>query len=444
MNVMLITKIQNRWPLWATLFFVVFASSCELPEQTVGLDIRPESDLLSLYQTDTLQVKMKTVREDSVKTDELSLSLLGNMVSPIFGQTGASIFTQVRLSTNNVNFGNTQYLIIDSLVLVMMMDKEFYGDLVPMRFSIRELGEQLELDSTYYSSRKLAVTGPELILPGSETVLPNPLATTFIDGEEVPASMRFQLSHDLAQRFIDASGTSDMANNDNFISFFKGFQISCNTTQSAILRINLINSQSRLLLYYRQGRGEDPKAFGFNINSETARYCSFEHGYSGSALSGIHLPEGLPGNETGYVQASGSCKLEIEIPNLENLNQYEERAVNQALLIIPVSDLNMPRTAKPERLFVLRKTTDGSFVGIADQSLGIDHADGTFRSTTNDYRLNISRHVQQVLNGTIENTPLYIVTGNASVSVRSVVLNGPDKDIIDNSKNARLLVTFSN
>lgn len=436
--------IQNKRPLWAALFFAGAVASCELPEQTVGLDMQPDSDLLNLFQTDTLTISMRTVREDSVKTDEVSLSLCGNMVNPIFGQTGASIFTQIRLSTNNVDFGDIQPIIIDSLVLVLAMDKEFYGDLAPMRFSIKELDEQMYLDSGYYSSRKLKTTGPNLILPGHEEKWPNPLATSVVDGEEVPAELRFRLNHSLAQRFLEASGTADLANNTNFVSFFKGFHISCATTQAAILRFNLVNSNSRLLLYYRPSEGEEQKTFGFNINSETARYTAFEHGFTGSAMASVNLPGGQPAAVTGFVKTPGGSKIELDIPHLLQLNNYPERAINKAVLILPLSDLNIPRSLRPERLFALRKADDGSFVGIADQSLGLDHMDGTYYSSTNEYRLNISRHVQRVLNGTIENTPLYIVSGNAAVSARATAVNGPTADSEDNTRNARLVITFSN
>jgi len=436
--------IQKKRPLWAALFFAGIMSSCELPEQTVGLNMQPDSDLLNLYQTDTLSINMRTVREDSVKTDEVSLSLLGNMVNPIFGQTGASIYTQIRLSTNNVDFGNIEPIIIDSLVLVLAMDKEFYGDLVPMRFSIKELDEQMYLDSGYYSSQKLNTTGANLIIPGHEEKWPNPLATSVADGEEVPAQLRFRLNHSLAQRFLDASGTTDLANNTNFVAFFKGFHISCNTTQAAILRFDLVNSNSRMLLYYRPAEGEEQKTFGFNINSETARYTAFEHGFTGSAMSSVGLPDGQPADVTGFVKTPGGSKIELDIPNLLQLNNYPERTINKAQIILPLSDLNIPRSLSPERLFVLRKATDGSFVGIADQALGLDHVDGTYYSASNDYRMNISRHVQQVLNGAIENTPLYIVSGNAAVTARATAVNGPAADSEDNTRNARLVITFSN
>ncbi|MCH2197258.1 MAG: DUF4270 domain-containing protein [Flavobacteriales bacterium] len=64
--------------------FTLFAiAGCEKPEQELGLGIQPDDDLLTAFQTDTTTIECFTIREDSLATDELSQSLLGNYFDPL-------------------------------------------------------------------------------------------------------------------------------------------------------------------------------------------------------------------------------------------------------------------------------------------------------------------------------------------------------------------------
>jgi hypothetical protein len=428
-------------PLGAALIcgiLLTWLSGCEVPENSVGKDLLPEEDLFSIYRTDTLSLIVRTIREDSLKTDETSLSLCGNMLCPVFGQTGASFYSQVRLGGNNPDFGNPAEIIVDSLVLVLAYDPEYFGNLVPMSFALREVTVLMNRDSVYYSTARLPVLSENLIATGEETKEFKP-GNVIVGNNTVQPTVRFRLKEDLAWKFINASGTSNMTNNVNFVKFFRGVHLSCNTINGAIIRFNLLNQESRIRMYYRRNEEDTERIFNFNLNSECARFNAFEHGHDVGQIVGVNQEGGLSGNDNAYIQAASGTKLTIEIPHLEQLNQYTYRTINKAELIIPVSALNSPKESVPERIFLLREAADGSTLALADQLLGLDYYGGAYEPSKQQYSFRLTRHVQAVLNGIIPNGPLVLVSGNSAISARRVILNGPDNQ----EMNMKLVVTFT-
>ena len=78
--------------------------SCEKPGITPGGNLLPGSDAVSAFQTDTFSIAVQTMLEDSVKTDELSLAVLGRLEDPELGSTECQIFTQFKLSALDPGF----------------------------------------------------------------------------------------------------------------------------------------------------------------------------------------------------------------------------------------------------------------------------------------------------------------------------------------------------
>ena len=71
------------------LFFVwsILFNSCQKPEALNANELQPTEDVLYSNQTDTLSLIASTVYEDTIKSDDLSASLIGGHLDPIFGLT---------------------------------------------------------------------------------------------------------------------------------------------------------------------------------------------------------------------------------------------------------------------------------------------------------------------------------------------------------------------
>ena len=94
---------------------VILFSGCK-DENELGRDILPDGDYLNTIFSDTTQVSTLTMKEDSLRADELSLQLLGSDKNPVFGLSTASVFTQVNLE-GTPTFSNLPQA--DSLVLIL-------------------------------------------------------------------------------------------------------------------------------------------------------------------------------------------------------------------------------------------------------------------------------------------------------------------------------------
>ncbi|HIN39586.1 MAG TPA: DUF4270 family protein, partial [Flavobacteriales bacterium] len=87
------------------VFGVFVFAGCEKPG-VIGLDVHPEADQFNVLFSDTSTLVAKTILEDSIRTDEPILNLLGAYTDPVFGYTAASFYTQFSMTTNNVGFGS--------------------------------------------------------------------------------------------------------------------------------------------------------------------------------------------------------------------------------------------------------------------------------------------------------------------------------------------------
>lgn len=75
---------------------VMALSSCE-EQSSIGVEVLPAGDLLSVRSVVQKNMKSFTFSEDSIRTDEASKSLLGSFTDSLFGNTTVGFATQFRL-----------------------------------------------------------------------------------------------------------------------------------------------------------------------------------------------------------------------------------------------------------------------------------------------------------------------------------------------------------
>src|SRR5690606_2874332 len=139
------------------------------------------------------------------------------MNDPVFGETRAGFYTQVRLSSNAVDFssgGTLTNLQVDSVVLALVYADDQYGANFPQEYEVYELDEQLYSDSIYFSYRTIATKEEDLVTPESQVQTPAPEDEVFLGGDTVGIDPQLRLGLDPAfgQMIIDAGGTSELSN----------------------------------------------------------------------------------------------------------------------------------------------------------------------------------------------------------------------------------------
>ena len=208
--------------------------SCTDPN-LIGLEVQPPSDgiVVSLTSLNN-DLKLSTISEDSLRSDEVSTLLLGCINDPVFGINRGSFATQFMLPFNNLDIGNSDSLIVDSVVLGLSYSGN-YGNNQPMNISVYEIKESIHKDSVFFSNYVLSYDQNNLILNPNCNI--NLQDSILIGGEIKAPHLRLRLDNSVGDKILDASGTSVMENNAQFVEFFKGLYISSSSFTS-ILYLN--------------------------------------------------------------------------------------------------------------------------------------------------------------------------------------------------------------
>jgi hypothetical protein len=422
------------------LFFAItmlFSMGCKKPEPTGGIELIPGEDQLFPYRTDTLTLTASTWREDSLRTDELSSTLIGAYTDPEFGMAQAWGVSQVRLSTSSAEFPVVYE--IDSVVLTIQYDGYLYGRQGIPYFIVNEITEDLVLSENYYSNKKLSVAPDNLMRDGMERVELNVPPTAENSASFPP--LRLHLDESLGQRLLTPADPEALTSDANFREYFKGVQISTLAEpNTGIFNADLVDPASKLTVYYRDLDGAEPDttSYSFNITSDCARFTRFEHGYTGTALNGVE-DGSVDGSSLCYIQAGAGLKVRIDIPYLLSLNAFDRRTLNAAELIIPFEADT--RFSPPSQLVLLYQDQNGAMQILPDQASQTIGGLGDF--VKKEYRFRIERFVQRVLNGDINPDGLYLYSTRGGVSVNRVICRGPEYNPEILGENMRLVVTFT-
>lgn len=412
---------------------ITLAVSCKkkTPEN-IGLPFIPGEDLLNAAFTDTLTLVAHTVKDDSLPTNKVTPLLLGNINDPIFGITQSSIFTQFSLSKTSPDFGTNP--VLDSAVLSLVYNNtggkgQYYGTLYPQKFDVYELSEAMSSTATYYSDTLMPYYTTQQI--GSKTITLNIDSIDIGDTlPKYPPHLRVTLSKEMFQNFLDKPVyTSSYSSNDNFKTVFRGIYVvsSANTPsgEGAILYMNMTNAYSRITLYYKND-STDSLYYYFRITTDEARFSHFDHDYSMTTdvQNQLNTADNIPETKV-FVQPMAGVRTKITMPYISDLFKNGKISINKAELILPVdpNSITTPFTAHAKLVATIADSTYGPVI-MPDYFEGATYFGGDYDSTKKEYRFNIARYVQQVLNGTRKNQGLYIITNARPTTANRVQLMG--------------------
>lgn len=428
--------IEAKFFLIAMVLLSVFFTSCD-ESSVVGLDVQPTNDLLDVTVVDTATLITKTVKMDSLRTDETIMQLftnnvlLGTYIDPVFGKSTAALYTQINLNTSNPGFGVNP--VIDSVVLALVIDTAFYGkrQISAQQMSVYQLSEDLKIDSSYHSGNSLSTVGSDL---SNYTFIPNFTKWDTILGEALKPQLRIPLDANFGQTILNNQNTTNLADNTAFQNFMKGLYITTENTTSLnigegnIFSFNVKDSQSRLTLYYHNDTAASLK-YDFST-SAAARFSKFTHDIASDIDLGRQLSNGPPAqNDVVFVQSMSGTKVKIEMPYIMNWsNNQGATGINKAELVIKINtDANyeLSTFAAPEKLMLYGINDDGTDFVLPDiYETRPNYFGGVYNSTTQEYRFNISRYIQQLLMGERNNNGLHLLAFNGAIHANRLVIGG--------------------
>ncbi len=411
--------------LFAILILIITVSltACEKDPGTIGLDLMDENNLNTSY-TDTLTVNAHAAFVDSLRTDESSYNVIGSFCDPVFGATTANIVAELWMTENSPNFGTSP--VADSMVVYLSYTGNYYGDTTALQqVKVYELDEDIEVDSSYYSNRPCAYKSEIL---ADFTFTPSPRDSVMDpDGTMGTARLAIPLSTDFAARILEAD-TSNFADNPTFSDFMRGLYIQFEEInspgQGSLLDVNLLDTRTEVILYYHNTT--DTSEFELKCSTYTPRYAQYMHNYSSGDAMFMQQIAGdtTLGAEMLYIQGLGGVKTAISIPGIEDFSAAGT-SINEAKLIMEVYN-NDTTYAPPANLELLMIDEDDERVLIPDYSEGTVYYGGDYVSSTATYTFHITRYIQNVINGEIDNKGLELIISGGSINAERLVLYGTD------------------
>jgi len=439
--------------LSAIFFLGLFVSTgCKKKEDAIGLNVQPQGDQLNVELIDTSSIITYSIKEDSLKSDELDgPRMLGTYVDPYFGKMDASIVSQIRLQSSvdfSLTSGSLDSLIIDSVVMYLALQGSF-GNLDAQTFEVYQINEDLEIDSSYYTNKTMATTGPNLAISG--LITPDPVSIGHVEGVLTEfAILNIPLSiNDFGWKMFNESGNTSLSGNDGtseFVDWYKGLMIKANNptqmvNEGGIIYTDMVSDYSKVTIFYRDTSGvsseHDTLSFDFNFNANCAHYNAVNIDYSNTFVE-AQINDSTFGMDVYYLQALGGTKAKIHFPNLTNYSDSGNVVVNKAELVLPIQYNTLDNFTPADYLFLTRVDENGdvSFLPDVNES---SHG-GQLDLATNSYTFNITRYVNKVFAGEFENDGLTIIVGGSGITANRVILNGMNSL---NKDKPKLVLTYT-
>ncbi|MBS1575723.1 MAG: DUF4270 domain-containing protein [Bacteroidetes bacterium] len=429
-------------------------SSCKKinDASTIGGDLIPAVDNITTFDT-TLEVEVYNgifslipPGADSLRARPTDVHFLGNITNdPLFGTSTGTIFTQLKPASFRFSFpfSKPDSLIgLDSVILVLKYVNTFGDTTIPQSVNVYEVDQSSDFrwDSAYLVRQNNIAYSAML---GNATYTPKDLDdSVHLFKDSASHQLRIKLDNSFGQRLLaydsSTAGNNAYLSDSIFNTFFKGFAIVPGGTGNALIGINLV--ASKLSVYYRYNHGKTDTTvtdFVFTTTSASSNYL--QRDYTASQIAsyqGLVTPQ-----DYAFIQAQPGSFAKIKIPGLGSLNN---RIIHRAELIVkqvysdPLDAIFTP----PQYLYLdafdsvknlyrsipydmnIRDQNTGSIIG-TNPTFGFsgkNAIDGA--NTVKEWRLNISRYVQNIVMG---KAPVYTLRLYAPyISLNTFDLGGTD------------------
>jgi len=390
--------------------------SCTDPN-LIGLEVQPPSDGITVTLSSAKNnLKLSTVLEDSLRSDETSTILLGHMsYDYIFGESSADFATQFQLPFNNIDVGNSDTLIVDSVVLSLSYAGS-YGENDALNIQVYKLTESIFKDSSYYSNQELNYDLNNLNTSTIRYI--NTEDSVLVRGQMKAPHLQIKLDESLGEILLGASGTIDLEDNTQFVEFFKGLYLKASDasfTGGSILYFNPFAENTKLTVYYHS-INSDSLSLDFSISADAARVNLFNE------KDIAQLIQQADTSQNTYIQSMASYKTVVEIENLDSIKTvFKNKAINKVNLNFELDGTDTTDYAPHYRMYLVRVDKEGKDYFLTDYiAEGEEHFGGKLENGR--YSFNITRYFHQLLNNEDYTNKLYLVSAGGAVNANRTIL----------------------
>lgn len=417
----------------ALIVFLVYPSCTKIDTTDLGNDLIPAVDNVNTFET-LLDIQTNNVLFSNDSTEmpynlDHAIGIIDN--DPDFGATDAALYFDVSPATfKTYPFGNKDSLVAVDSVVLSLTYKTLYGDSNSIqKFEVFEIDPTTEFQYSNTSDYKL--NHPDF------AVLPTPLGDRTFDFKILNDSvnyinatdtirtsneLRIHLSTSLATRFINADTTTAYQNDSIFKTFLKGFAVKASTAspvKSGLAYFDISNEKTKLTFYCRTKQNGTvariaPSFRYFNNNGTTTSRIGGQANLIKRTPSSAYLANVTntnPNDATLYLQATPGAYATLKIPGIDTLtNRVIHRAEILVEKITPISEAY----TTPDLLFIdlingsgdSAFTIPNDFVRTGESTYDVNLLGGKIKD--NQYKFNISRHVQNIVTNKKTNYTLRI------------------------------------
>jgi len=408
----------------SVLFLLIcLFSACKKNWNELGSQLIATENI-TVLSFDSLKIKASIHKEDSLSSLNTSSYFLGSFTDADFGSTNANIYTEFRMPSSDVVFGENAQA--DSIVLSFQIEG-FYGDTSSaLNISVKEMLEEITSSTTDSSGQDSSI----VIYTDQDFLIDNTTigSLSYTAASSGATLVNINLTNEFAQSFLDAE-TLNFEDNTAFQSFFKGLYISCDqfTSQGMLLELDLLDVSSKLTLYY-QNSESDSLNYDFQINSNADKMTRWSHDYSTTNIPNLIGEEDL---EQAYVQGSVGYRTYLTLPSLESLKD-SNYVIHKAELTIPYFyNENDSVFSIPSKLGLAAVNSQGGLEILSeDQNIqGSSYFDGNSNILDQTYTFNIARYVHKVIEQGYTNK-LAIYVPSSVISPERVLISNDDVNSI--------------
>jgi hypothetical protein len=417
--------LNKNFATWLSAFFgaaMLFLSACQGDTGSFNDDILPEEDVIRTGYNDTLAVEFRSIWVDSIQTYRSSRQIFGNYIDPLFGRITAETYTEV-LPRSNLDFGNKEDLIFDSLVLRLDIESSYGRIGTRQQLRLYELTESFPDPATISSKSSMAYDDSR-----------NLAQSTLLDLEasKGAAEVRILLDGELGRRILFASPDT-LGDKDLFQDLFHGFLISTEPVTylsrepGAIFTMNSSSTATQMELYYKKREPGTQTYLSliepFPITGSTPRFSRIERSEVSDKLLTVELPQPDTAQAFEFIQAGALIKNFIKIPDLSSFGQV---GINQAELVLFVDQSTLGSSNRfnpPPLLLPVFADANGEEVIFNGQRV-LASSETAYDAVTGTYSISLTNYVQQLINEQRENYGILLLPNGPEFRVNRAVFGG--------------------
>lgn len=431
---------------------ITLLTSCVEPTD-IGQELL-EDDFIGNGYLDQSQIELhsRTVKSDSLKTytpgSTVSSFYVGNMVDEYYGTLRTAFTFEAGLyrtgggaELNSPQFKN---YFLDSVVMVLQLDKSksygFINEVFDLHFN--ELDMRLDANQDYYSNftPKLnpfrGLDQRFYYFPRVENTATIDYTNEFdfdLDPDTIKFKhVRFKLDEAFGQRLMNADSLVFLLDS-TFLDFFNGIQISSTSRNSGIIAFNKL-SQGRgdalggIYVYFKDDSGHLGQ-YKFSFNDFRVRTAQYYHDYRHAAVEPF-LETPTLGDSISFVQGLAGLNTVITLPSLFDL---KNKIINKAVLKVYIAKLgdNTFYNDPVEQMVVMYRDENGDLQEVQDFAFSASSTALVFGGVIvkgesgepDYYELNISNHLQKIIDGEAPNE-IYLGCYQSATTPNRVALYG--------------------